>query len=382
VDGAANGQGTEWDVSWVRLGHGKQGKLKSMVTSIQFSDMFDTAPVIGTGLAASCPTGYTLVVTYGSGSSAYWAAGTTSATARFLECLAIKPGMQDAAAFFETRRTAGVLGATTEFEKLEGVTYNPKTKKAYAAMARFGNAATAGTSQTPPYQTDLVGADNMRLPPNRCGGVLELDLSPIDWRPVKARIVLAGTPIGPWDPAGRKGRCDMDSIAGPDNLHMIPGTSTLLIAEDVDPDEGHPNSMLWAYDTLRPEAGLVRIGVAPYDSEFTGIYTSFVGKFAYLMYTLQHPATGLPDSVSLTYPAPGKVSYLGPLPSSTLTGVPVAALQVIGGEGGGGAGGGGWGVASVCPPVSTRCRLPPSLHSPPPPLLFRRAPWTRPPARS
>lgn len=112
-------------------------------------------------------------------------------------------------------------------------------------MARFYNGATAGTSavsQSPgqvPFAVDLTTADHMRLPPNRCGGVVELDLSPIDWRPYKARVLLAGTPlVGAWGATtGRDGRCALDQIAGPDNLHVIPGTSTLIIAEDVDPGE-------------------------------------------------------------------------------------------------------------------------------------------------
>lgn len=124
VDGAPNGQGTTWDVTWVRLGHGKQGKLKSLVNTIQFTDMFETAAVIGTGVAASCPAGFTLISTVGTGSSAYQVPPPpgNANTFRFLECLKIKPGMQDVAAFFETRRVAGVLGATMEFQKLEGVT--------------------------------------------------------------------------------------------------------------------------------------------------------------------------------------------------------------------------------------------------------------------
>ena len=96
-------------------------------------------------------------------------------------------------------------------------------------MARFVNGATAGNNlvaQNPPYEDDLTTADHMRLPPNRCGGVVELDLSPIDWRPYKARVLLAGTPLsGPWDGVLRirKGRCALDQVAGPDNLHVIPG---------------------------------------------------------------------------------------------------------------------------------------------------------------
>ena len=34
-----------------------------------------------------------------------------------MECLKVKPGMEMHAAFFETRRFAGMSGATTEFSK-------------------------------------------------------------------------------------------------------------------------------------------------------------------------------------------------------------------------------------------------------------------------
>lgn len=257
VNGAPNGQDTEWDVSWVRLGHGKQGKLKSMVNTIQFTDMFETADVIGTGVTASCPAGFTLLSTVMSGASTYQVPpppGNT-ATYRFLECLKLKPGMQEVAAFFETRRVAGILGATMEFEKLEGVTYNPKTKKAYCALARLAGGALDGTTTSPPWRFDQVTANDMRLPPNRCGAVMELDLG-IDWRPTKMRVMLAGTEIERFGQSS--GRCAFDQIAGPDNVHVIPGTSTLIIAEDVDPDRGHTNCFMWAYDTLRPEKGLVR----------------------------------------------------------------------------------------------------------------------------
>lgn len=40
-----------------------------------------------------------------------------------------------AAAFFETRRYAAMLGATTEGSKWEGFVYSPKQKKAYTAIS-------------------------------------------------------------------------------------------------------------------------------------------------------------------------------------------------------------------------------------------------------
>lgn len=71
-----------------------------------------------------------------------------------------------------------------------------------------------------------------------------------------------------------------------------------------------------------------RIGIAQYDGEFTGPYTNFIGKDAYLFYTIQHP--GVPpaqEQAMLGYSAPGYVGYIGPLPSSVMTGVPAAAWQ-------------------------------------------------------
>lgn len=102
---------------------------------------------------------------------------------------------------------------------------------------------------------------------------------------------------------------------------------------DVDPDRGHYNCFLWAYDTLRPDRGLTRIGVAPYDAEITGIYTNFVGEHAFLTYAVQHPAgvasngSALPNTTTLDYPGPGNIGYIGPIPAVSLTGVHAPALQ-------------------------------------------------------
>ena len=51
------------------------------------------------------------------------------------EYLKLKPGKEKAAAFLESRRYAAMLGATTEFNKMEGVTLNEKDKKVYVAIS-------------------------------------------------------------------------------------------------------------------------------------------------------------------------------------------------------------------------------------------------------
>lgn len=66
--------------------------------------------------------------------------------------------------------------------------------------------------------------------------------------------------------------------------------------------------------------------------QFTGIYTNFVGKHAYLSYAVQHPAAAIdgvpvPPATMLSWPAPGFVGYIGPLDAGEVTGVPGPALQ-------------------------------------------------------
>ena len=52
-----------------------------------------------------------------------------------VEYLKLKPGKEKAAAFLETRRYAAMLGATTEFNKMEGVALNEKDNKVYIAIS-------------------------------------------------------------------------------------------------------------------------------------------------------------------------------------------------------------------------------------------------------
>ena len=49
--------------------------------------------------------------------------------------LKLKPGMEQAAAFLEPRRYAAMLGATTEFNKMEGVAADDRKKNLYVAMS-------------------------------------------------------------------------------------------------------------------------------------------------------------------------------------------------------------------------------------------------------
>lgn len=306
------GAGAEWDVEWIQLGHATQAELEAMRPTLQFSDIFDVGTPTVVGTALECPAGFARVNTF------TWVVTPGDFRA---ECLRLRPGMAKAAAFFETRRYAGLMGATTEFTKAEGLTFSEELGTIYVATARliFGMTDGAIPVNGYPYVYDISAArDDIRLPNNPCGGVIEMDIDPASgsWKPVRARMAITGLPVGN-DPSNT---CDTARIAGPDNLYMIPGTSTLLIAEDPGSNQ-HKNPMLWAVDVLAnrsPVRGsrwpadtpLTRIMTGPLGSEITGPYSSDAKGWTYITVAVQNPAN-----------SPGVMGYLGPLPANAIPSV-------------------------------------------------------------
>ena len=102
-----------WTVSWIKLGSSTQAALEKIVASRpKFSDIFEAAKPAGAPL--TCPAGFSRANTVHSLLAVKDAAGGKFA----MECLKVKPGMETAAAFLESRRFASIKGATTEFEKM------------------------------------------------------------------------------------------------------------------------------------------------------------------------------------------------------------------------------------------------------------------------
>ncbi len=56
-------------------------------------------------------------------------------------------GFEPHAAFFETGRYAAYLGATTEFSKMEGMTYDGDNRVLYASMSFMRNGMTDNTTR-------------------------------------------------------------------------------------------------------------------------------------------------------------------------------------------------------------------------------------------
>jgi uncharacterized protein len=284
-----SGEGTgAADISWVDLGPADDAAVQALIENgTQFSDIFETADI---GDDGSCPEGFS----------------PSNAEAR-AECLKLKPGMELAASRLETRRYASMLGATTEFRKMEGSTLNAADKVLYLSMSEVEKGMEDGGKQ------DKGGRNDIRVATNSCGAVYGLTLDD-QWQAKSMQGLVAGKPME-YDAASPMAgnKCDLDGIANPDNITFMPGYDTLIIGEDT--GAGHQNDAIWAYDLK--DGSLTRILSTPYGSETTSVYWyGDVGGFGYLIAVVQHPY-GESDEDKLADPADARayVGYVGPFPA-------------------------------------------------------------------
>lgn len=115
-----NEAGGVFDITWISLGDSVcESKLLPKAKTLRFADIFSVKqPRNTTNLGRMCENGYKPVNT-----DVSW------------ECLKVKAGMEVYASRFETRRYAGLLGATTEWNKWEGITYSPSRRKIFTALS-------------------------------------------------------------------------------------------------------------------------------------------------------------------------------------------------------------------------------------------------------
>jgi secreted PhoX family phosphatase len=268
--------GGSYNLQWIKLGHASDDEIKALVDDgIRFSDIFDVS-----NTDPGDPT-FTKVVTY---------MGT--------EWLRLRPGMEKAAAFLETRRYAALLGATTEFSKMEYIAFNKKDRKYYITISRVE----AGMADT---------AGDIRVSRNDGGIILEMSTAwgqqdtsgdPINSRFVGTTLVSIPELVGGWpipeelDLADGKddgkdaegSQCSQDKLCGSDNLRYVDSIRTLFIGEDT---SRRNNNYVWAFniDTRK----LSRILSVPMNAEATGltIAPNYNGH-AYIMSNFQHPGEG------------------------------------------------------------------------------------------
>jgi secreted PhoX family phosphatase len=272
---------------WIPLGNASDEEIRKLIQSgIKFSDIFQVATQ---GEVMENPGAF------GDFKPVYVYPGTGKESAH-LEYLKLNAGMEKAAAFLESRRYAAMLGATTEFTKMEGVTHNERDKKLYLALSYIEKGMVDKYNDNRPHDDINLTANPTDL---ACGAVLESELRggeldhngrkiQSDWVAASMRVMISGAakPLG--QKHGEMDKCDTDRIAGPDNLKYSESMRTLFIGED---SGNHLNNFVWAYNIDAVQTNPVRIFSAPIGGESTGLQVieNWNGH-AYLMSNIQHPA--------------------------------------------------------------------------------------------
>lgn len=266
-------------LSWVNLGHADSATIAAAMAGQTFDNLFE----VGTVTPTSCADQSFTSINAGHGGANH-------------ECLKAKGTVSDTVlSRLETRRYAAIHGATTEFRKVEGFTFNPEQRVAYMAVSELNKGMENDRG------SDAGGPNHIRLAKNDCGVVYQLPISsrvkdtagnPINSAYVAIQMsgLIAGAPVpGSLDKDTDNkptNTCGLNGLANPDNLTYLPRYNTLIIGEDT--GTGHQNDAIWSYD-LRANK-LTRVLTTPMGSETTSPYWyPDLNGHAYLMGVVQHP---------------------------------------------------------------------------------------------
>jgi len=229
-------------------------------------------------------------------------------TAFGTECVGPVPGRETLASRLETRRYAAWAGATTEFTKAEGATYDPVRQRILVAVSRITEGMTDGEG-------------HVDVDPNPCGGIYALGglaHRPKDttghvidsaFVPTTMHAELVGVPQP-------DGTCSQDGIAEPDNITILPSHDLLVIAEDTKPRR-HAVPTLWAYDLHTRR--LARLATGPRCAEWSGLHGTLDSARVWLNVSLQHAyedgSCRLPEGQAIPEGEPRTwTGILGPFP--------------------------------------------------------------------
>lgn len=249
------------DLEWIKLGHASDKEVKRLIDKgTKFSDIFETADAPTPGFKA-----------------------VKTAASKKVEYLKLKSGKEKEAAFLESRRYGAMLGATSEFNKMEGITVNEEYKKAYIALSYV-----SGSTE----KQEGAVQDDIQLEKRESGATFEIDLGRakgIDSRyvPTNMQALVIGEDLAKPDAYGNTANPNL--VANPDNLAYSDTSKTLFIGED---SSLHTNNFVWAYNLKTKK--LSRILSVPVGAEATGLRSlDHVGGYSYLLSNYQHPGEGL-----------------------------------------------------------------------------------------
>ena len=301
IDGGSAG------IEWIELGHATEDAIRASAEQrIRFTDIFEIGfPDQDTN---TCQEGFTSVNTGEHGP----------------ECLAVRTGMEILASRLETRRYAAILGATTEFSTIEGITYAPQKvdgNRLYMAINKINKGMEDSMSNGNSGDSyDRGGENHIRLPYNCCGCIYGLELGESDrigseYVVGKMYSELCGEMRGYGENDLYHGNtCDVDNIANPNSLTFIPRYQTLIIGEASEFGNGHVNDAIWSYHVK--DGQLTRIQTAPDWGKSTSTYFyNDIGEFSYLMSVIQYPFGKGDQTKPADLPEPnGIVGFIGPMP--------------------------------------------------------------------
>jgi len=263
VDQVSAVNGGSFKLRWIKLGHASDSEVKKMIDAkMKLTDIFSITKPDDKG---NCTTGFRKIYEDDK-----------------MECLNLKKGRKKEAAFLESRKYAAYKGATTEFIKEEGLTYNVDNNKLYVAMS------TIEKSMEDNYK-GLEPRNDIKLEKNSCGAVYELTLD-TDYSATKMEAIVIGRALNATDMYADEWYCSPEKIANPDNLLYI-GHNTLLISEDT---TKHVNNMTWAYNTKTKK--MTRIASLPIGAEVAGVDKGIVDNKAFLFLNIQHPFKDNPEA--------------------------------------------------------------------------------------
>ena len=134
--------------------------------------------------------------------------------------------LDDRVAFLETRKAAAAIGATDEWNKMEGVVFNQNAPEyVYMAMSNIDRAMTDG-------QGDIDVSDNF------CGIVYRMPVLE-DWDINRIDPVIIG---GPYTSSAQY-ECNNNNLAGPDNI-LVLNDGSILVGEDT---RKHEYNTVWLW---------------------------------------------------------------------------------------------------------------------------------------
>jgi secreted PhoX family phosphatase len=135
----------------------------------------------------------------------------------------------DRVAFLESRKAAAALGASDEWNKMEGVAFNPNAPDyLYLAMSDVS------------YDMS-DGQGDIDVTQNRCGIVYRMTLDN-GWDVNRIEPVISG---GPYTSSATY-ECDVNNLAGPDNIVVL-DDGRVLVGEDTGK---HESNMVWLWGQI------------------------------------------------------------------------------------------------------------------------------------